>query len=210
MTSRQRTRRRFTGEIAGLGTASGTRVVVGRWTRSPFGAFADVMVERPDGHRLLLVPAGEVAGFVSTTYTFDEILHLPVEITTGPAGWVVEAGPLSLRIRLGPRTRLGWLLRGIPRSLAVAPWWAAAVDPAARVLLRGVRTRGTAGGGRREWYGATDVHRITAVTGSWEGTDLGSLTPVTPAVRFGFGSTPASPAVTSVVSTVELSEPEGP
>src|SRR5690606_39583710 len=40
---------RFRGRIAGWGTASGTRVVVGRWDASPFGAFADVMVERPDG-----------------------------------------------------------------------------------------------------------------------------------------------------------------
>ena len=34
----------------------------------------------------------------------------------------------------------------------------AAVDPVARVVMRGVRTRGSAGHGRREWYGATDHH----------------------------------------------------
>jgi hypothetical protein len=87
--------------------------------------------------------------------------------------------------------------------VATAPWWAAAVDPVARVALRGVRTRGTAGQGRREWYGATDVRAILTCTGAWEDEDLGELRPVDPPVRFGFGSTPARPSVTSVVTTVE-------
>jgi hypothetical protein len=44
-----RQRERFEGQIAGLGSTSGMRVVVGHWARSPFGAFADAMVERADG-----------------------------------------------------------------------------------------------------------------------------------------------------------------
>src|SRR5699024_6852506 len=44
---------RFVGEIAGVGTTSGTRVVVGRWEDSPFGPFGDAMVETADGHRVL-------------------------------------------------------------------------------------------------------------------------------------------------------------
>src|SRR4051794_37547125 len=46
----------FDGWIAGVGTREGTRAVLGRWSSSPWGAFADVMVERPDGHRILLAP----------------------------------------------------------------------------------------------------------------------------------------------------------
>ena len=34
----------FTGHIAGFGTGSGVRFVVGTWAQSPFGAFTDVMV----------------------------------------------------------------------------------------------------------------------------------------------------------------------
>jgi hypothetical protein len=34
----------FDGHIAGIGTASGLRAVVGIWQQSPFGPFADVMV----------------------------------------------------------------------------------------------------------------------------------------------------------------------
>ncbi len=76
-------------------------------------------------------------------------------------------------------------------------------DPVSRLLLRGVRTRGTAGNGRREFYGATDVHRITSLTGSWRGADLGALAPVAPEPGFGFGSTPRTPSVTTIVTTVE-------
>ncbi|MBI0381305.1 hypothetical protein JBE27_34865 [Streptomyces albiflaviniger] len=39
-------RLRFDGWIAGMGTSSGTRVVLGHWERSPFGPFSDVMLDR--------------------------------------------------------------------------------------------------------------------------------------------------------------------
>ena len=70
-------------------------------------------------------------------------------------------------------------------------------------MLPGVRTRGTAGGGRREYYGATDVHRVVALAGTWQGVDLGALAPVAPEPGFGFGSTPRTPSVTTVVTTIE-------
>jgi hypothetical protein len=73
----------------------------------------------------------------------------------------------------------------------------------ARVLLRGVRTRGTAGADRREWYGATDAHRVDTATGGFDGVDLGGLADVDPPCRFGFSSTPRRPTVTTVVTTVE-------
>ncbi len=82
------------------------------------------------------------------------------------------------------------MLRAQPRALATSPGWTTVTDPVARVVLRGVRTRGTAGGGRREYYGATDLHRVTSLSGTWQGTDLGELAPVDPDPRFGFGSTP--------------------
>ena len=36
----------FDGAIAGMGTASGTRLVVGMWPLSPYGSVTDVMIER--------------------------------------------------------------------------------------------------------------------------------------------------------------------
>jgi hypothetical protein len=106
---------RFDGWICGLGTGRGLRVVVGRWPRSPFGPFTDVMVERPDGHRLLLAPTRQVADFVAQTYRFDEIQIGPVTTSIGAAGcWSVDAGPLVLSFVVTGRTALGWLRRRLP------------------------------------------------------------------------------------------------
>ena len=80
-------------------------------------------------------------------------------------------------------------------------------DPVARVVLRGVRTRGTARAGRREFYAATDLHRVTEVRGSFDGADLGALAPVDPPCTFGFGSTPRTPSVTTLVTTVTEQRP---
>jgi hypothetical protein len=199
---------RFDGFIAGLGTASGLRMVVGHWPRSPFGAFTDVMVERPDGHRLLLAPTVQVADFVAGTYTFDEVRIGAVSTRTDGVRWTVDAPPLALAFSTAGRPALGRLLRLVPRRLATEPRWISVIDAVARRVLPGVRTRGSAGGGRQEYYGALDLHRIDAATASWEGADLGALAPVEPPVRFGFGSTPRSPSLTRVTTLV--STPESP
>ena len=57
----RRDREQFTGWIAGLGTASGHRVVVGHWPRSPYGAVTDAMIEDPAGHRTLYAPTPQLA-----------------------------------------------------------------------------------------------------------------------------------------------------
>jgi hypothetical protein len=189
---------RFRGAIAGVGTTSGVRVVVGRWAESPYGAFTDVMVETAEGHRVLLAPTQEVTDFIASTYAFDELRVEPITVD----GWALSSASLSLEIAVGTRTGLGRLLRLVPPRLAERPAWCTVTDPVARVVLRGVRTRGTAGNGRREWYGATDVHGIVAMSGTFEGADLGRLAPVDPPPRFGFSSTPGRPSVTAVVTTV--------
>ncbi|WP_308258128.1 hypothetical protein [Pseudonocardia lacus] len=201
---------RFDGFIAGLGTAAGVRLVVGHWPRSPFGSFTDVMVERPDGHRLLLAPTARVAEFVAATYRFDEVRVGPVAARTDGVRWWVDAPPLALTFTTGGRAPLGRLLRLVPRGLAVRPGWIATVDVVARLVLPGVRTRGSAGDGRDEFYGALDLHRIDAATATWDGADLGALAPVDPPVRFGFGSTPRAPSLTRVVTLVRGAPLAGP
>jgi hypothetical protein len=198
-----RVRECFTGRIAGVGSASGVRMVVGRWDDSPWGAFADVMVEDAAGHRVLLAPDERVRDFVAATYSFDEHVIEPVSVEDTADGWWVSTPSLSLRLAVGGRTPLGAVLGLVPARIATAPAWCSLVDPVARVLMRGVRTRGTAGKDRREWYGATSVRTVTSVAGEWRGADLGRLAPVDPPCRFGFSSTPRRPSVTSVVTTVE-------
>lgn len=193
---------RFDGSIAGAGSTSGVRVVVGHWPVSPFGAFTDVMVETAAGHRVLLAPSRAVADFVSATYTFDEQRVEDVRAEIAPGWWRVRSSSLSLDLGVAGRRPLGVLLRLVPRWLATRPSWTLATDPVARVVLRGVRTRGAAREGRREYYAATDLHRVVALGGSFDGVRLGELWPVDPPCRFGFSSTPRAPSVARVVTTV--------
>ena len=198
-------RQRFRGRIAGVGSTSGIRVVVGWWHESPFGPFADAMVERPDGRRILVAPTEQVRDLVATTYVFDETRIEPFTVSAGGAGgsqWVVESPSLSLRLDVGDRMPVGHLLRLVPRGVAQSPVFATLADPVARVAMRGVRTRGMARAGRREFYGATDLRSVTALTGTLDGIPLGELAPVDPACRFGFSSTPRRPSVTDVVTTI--------
>lgn len=198
-----RHRIRFQGQIAGVGTTSRTRIVVGRWDRTPLGTFSDAMVERGDGHRLLLAPSPDVARFIAATYEFDEIRVERFATQVLPHGWQVRSDSLDLDLTIGAVTPLGRLLGAVPDQLATAPWWCGMTDVVARTALDGVRTAGETRD-RREWYGATGNRRVTAASGTFDGADLGSLAPVDPSPRFGFSSTPVTPSVTDVVTTVEL------
>jgi hypothetical protein len=191
-----------------VGSVSGVRVVVGWWHESPFGPFADAMVETADGHRVLVAPSPEVRDLVAGTYLFDETRVEPVEVLAGQAdgepvrSWGVRSPSLSVSLEVGGRMPLGRVLRLVPDGLAASPAWATAVDPVARLVLPGVRTRGVARAGRREFYGATDLHAVTTMTGAFDGIPLGELRPVDPPCRFGFSSTPRRPCVTDVVTTI--------
>ena len=200
------TQERFDGEIFGIGTTSGVRVVVGSWSRSRFGTFADAMVEAANGHRTLIAPSQEVADYVSATYNFDSVVITPVTVERSANSLILTSEPLQLEATIGGRTALGRLLRLVPKRIATATWWATAIDPIARVVVRGVRTRGAAGNNRREWYGASDMHALTSVVGSFDGSPLGTLTAIDPPVRFGFASTPPRPSVVSVTSTIEIAD----
>jgi hypothetical protein len=204
-----RVQQRFSGRIAGIGSTSGIRVVVGRWEHTPMGSFADAMVETAEGERVLLAPSEAVRDFIAATYSFDTTRIEPFHATITGATWRVTSPSLRLELVTGARTPLGRALRLVPPPLAASPRWATVVDPVARVVLRGVRTRGAAREGRREFYGASDVHRVVHAEGTFDGIPLGALAPVDPPCRFGFSSTPRTPSVTRVVTTVELDDGDG-
>lgn len=202
---------RFEGRIAGVGTTSGTRLVVGMWARSPLGSFADVMVETGEGRRILLAPSREVADFIAGTYTFDEVRVLPVSwrkvdggiaVTVGSTDSALGDDTLRLRLDIGPISGLGMLLRLVPKAFATRPGWLGLINPVARLIVPGSATAGTAGGGRQEYYGVTLARHITGLTAAFEGRDLGSLERLWPPVRFGFGSAPAAPTLVDVTTTI--------
>lgn len=193
----------FTGHIAGLGTTSGTRIVIGMWDASPFGSFADAMIEQPSGHRTLLAPSDQVAEFVASTYSFDEIRVEPVSVERGTE-WSVHTRSLQVRFTPGRRLWVSAALGVVPAFVRRTPTWARACNPVAGLLMPGVRTYGTAGNGRSEWYAATCVRHLTCARATWEGDELGDLAPVTPPVQFGFASCPERPTLTALTSYVEL------
>ena len=192
---------RFDGEICGFGTASGVRIVVGWWPVSPFGSFADAMVEHPDGRRLLIAPSQAIAELVGGVYGFDDIVVGDVVAWRTSGCLHIAGGPLRADVSIGGRDPLGWVLRLVPRRVATSVTWARLVDPVARLTLRGVRTAGRTAGGR-ETYGATDRHRVVGVEATWEGRVLGPLADVDPPVRFGFSSTPKRPSIVAVRTTI--------
>ncbi|MCU1479672.1 MAG: hypothetical protein JWQ19_458 [Subtercola sp.] len=216
---------RFTGRIAGFGTTGGgfgttgdglggaspagvhgPRIVIGMWAQSPYGRFADVMIEHPDARRILLAPSDRVATYVSSTYTFDEVRVVPVRFLRVAGGITVVAGDaatvLDVTLRVGRITPLGRVLRGVPERLATDPRWLRAVDPVAARLVPGAHTSGSAGGGRREYYGVTTIRALDAVYGTLEGRNLGALAPLDPPVTFGFGSAPATPSLVDLTTII--------
>lgn len=195
---------RYDGHILGFATADGRRVVVGRWLRSPWPPFADVMTQDASGRRTLLAPTRAVADEIGATYAFDEVVVTPVAVACEAAArrWRVTAGPLVADVTVGARTGIGLLLAALPRPLARSRHFAAAVDPVARLLVPGVRTRGSAGADRREWYGAVGQWRVTEVGAAWDGVPCGDLLPTVPPVGFGFSSVPERPSVTALRTTI--------
>ena len=191
----------FTGHIAGLGTTSGVRIVVGVWNESPFGTFADAMVEDALGHRTLLAPRQAIADFVASTYTFDEVRIEPVSVERGDE-WSVHTRSLQLRFTPGKRLWVAPILKLVPAPVQRTARWAKICNPIASRLMPGVQTYGSAGHGRTEWYAARDVRRLVRADATWEGEELGQLAPVSPPVEFGFASAPAQPTLTALTSYV--------
>ncbi|YAL82794.1 hypothetical protein ACMYYO_12830 [Dermacoccaceae bacterium W4C1] len=178
---------------------------------TPLGSFADVMVQTADGQRTLLAPNDAVAELLTGTYTFDDVIITPVQasapadadgVVVAEGSWKVRSQVLDLDLQVRGRHPLGALLGCVPYTWASAPLFCRAIDPIARVLVPGVRTAGTAGGGRREYYGALDCHRIVAARGRLAKQELHGPLPVEPPVGFGFGSTLRSPTCTKVVTTI--------
>ncbi len=196
---------RFDGVVAGLGTDSGTRLVVGMWSASPFGAIADVMIEDAGGHRTMLAPRQEVADFIAAAYVFDEIRVETIALREDDRSLIVSSPSLRVEPPLGRRTGVGRLLVLVPGPLRRARWWCRAIGgPVARRLRAGAQTVGTAGGGRREYYCAADEHLIESAQASFDGIGLGRLRPVLPAAQFGFVSAPPTPSAVRVTTLIDL------
>lgn len=198
----------FDGHILGGSFASGDRIVAGRWFRSPFGPFADVMWCRPDGHRVLLAPDERTLGFIARHYAFDELRLEPVRVERSGDRVLVVAGPVRLDLVPQAPAAPSRLLSLRPRRLRTAKAWVEVEDRVLRPLVRplfaaaDVRTTGRTTAGTREWYAIHDFRDATA-TATIGGVDLGPPSPCPPA-RFGFSEFPVGPALVRVTSMFDL------
>jgi hypothetical protein len=141
----RREQERFSGWIAGLGTASGHRLVVGTWPTSPFGMVTDVMVEDPGGHRTLYAPTPQLAAFLGAAYRFDDVQVVPCSARRSGPDWMVQAGPLQLSFTIGRRTSwAGCCGRSPPRWPEPPGGWACWTSPPAGCYPGSARAAGPA------------------------------------------------------------------
>lgn len=186
------------GVIASAGFASGDRVVVGHWDRTPIGPMTDVMWARPDGERVLLAPDDDAAAFITAIYVFDRVEIVPCRALGSERGMRVRAGPLTVRLEGGAAIRL---------PLARPAWFTRRVEgPLARTLL-GVETWGSSPTGVQEWYRATSFRRVVAGSGQLDGHDLGAIGPPRPDLGVGFSEPPAVASLVGVQPLLE--DPSG-
>ena len=103
--------------MAGFGTGGGVRLVVGVWAASPYGSFADVMVQTADDERVLLAPDEEIADFVGSTYQFDRVVLGPVDADLAPEVQVDGLAGAEIggddAIRTFARRRIDSILSGV-------------------------------------------------------------------------------------------------
>lgn len=187
-------RHELRGRIAGVGFASGDRVVVGHWDASPVGPFVDLMWAGPDDRRLLVAPSERAAAFVTAVYRFDDVVVAPELLATWDGRTLAVTGA-------GRRVALV-VGRGIPfppRPLWVTRW----VERPIGRLLTGSSTYGTSPTGVHEWYPARRVHRVLRAEAAIGDRDLGALVPPLPPLGVGFSEPPRFPALTEVRPRLE-------
>lgn len=184
---------RMDGVIGAAGFASGDRVVVGHWGRSPVGPLSDVMWASPTGVRTLYAPTSAGADFITSVYEFDGVVIDPGLVVVGDGrslSVTLPSASASVRLVAGP----GWHIPPPVRPAWLTRWVEA---PIARALM-GVRTYGVSPTGVEEWYQATAWRPVVTARASVRGTDLGGLALVDPPCRFGFSEPPARPGLTTV------------
>jgi hypothetical protein len=180
---------RLRGTISSVGVATGDRIVVGAWQRSPLGPIADVMWAQPDGTRVLLAPSDEVAAYVGAIYRFDRVEVVPFSWSSSPTALRVAAGPLAVELTA----------RGGGRVPVPRPWWFTrrVEAPIARRVM-GVEVHGTSPLGAEEWYQARAWRWVDGGRVTIDGEDQGPLGPPLPALGVGFSEPPPRAAITDV------------
>tara|TARA_X000001036_G_scaffold907_3_gene783 strand:- start:7718 stop:8362 length:645 start_codon:yes stop_codon:yes gene_type:complete len=187
----------FKGRVISSGFATGDMVVIGDWKNSPHGPFTNLMWAKPDGTRILIAPSQELGDFVSSLYSFEEVIVSPMEINrTGKSIEVsCDLGSVSME----------WGMT-IPLLFPRPRWFIANVEAFFARLLFGTKTHGTTRNGLKEWYHVRGLSRMKSVTLDLDGRTSNQMTGMAPSACFGFSNPPRMPLSVRVDSHITTAE----
>ena len=187
----------FEGRISSSGFASGDRIVIGDWKKSPLGSFTNVMWAKPDGARVLLSPSQKHADYVSALYNFEEVHIVPIEVIRQSKSIEIKAAPLDIKLHWGMEFGLS-----IPRPR----WFISTVEQWFAKVFFGTSTHGLTCNGLREWYCIYSLSRIKHASAVCDGVDLGNLSNFEINACFGFSEPPKKPSSVRLRSIIESVE----
>ena len=187
----------FEGRISSSGFASGDRIVIGDWKKSPLGSFTNVMWAKPDGTRVLLSPSQKHADYVSALYNFEEVHIAPIEVIRQSKSIEIKAPPLDIKLHWG--MEFGLPIPRPRRFISTVEQWFAKV-------FFGTSTHGLTCNGLREWYCIYSLSKIKHATAVCEGVDLGNPSNFEINACFGFSEPPKKPSSVRLRSIIESVE----
>ena len=155
------------------------------------------MWAKPDGTRVLIAPSEELGDFVSSLYSFDEVIVSPMEIERTEKSIEVECD-------LG-RVCMKWGLN-VPLPFSRPRWFIANIEAPFARLFFGTKTHGITRNGRKEWYHVRGLSRMKSVELELEGRSSNQMTDMAPSACFGFSNPPRMPLSVRVDSHIATAE----
>ena len=187
----------FRGRVISSGFQTGDMVVIGDWNDSPHGPFTNLMWAKPDGTRVLIAQSRELGDFVSSLYSFEEVIVSPMKI---------ERADKSIEINcdLG-RVSMEWGIT-IPLPFYRPRWFIANIEAPFARLFFGTKTHGTTRNGRKEWYHVRGLSRMKSVELDLDGRSSDQMKGMAPSACFGFSNPPRMPLSVRVDSHISAAE----
>ena len=187
----------FEGRVISSGFSTGDMIVIGDWNNSPHGPFTNLMWAKPDGTRVLIAPSSEIGDFVSSLYSFEEVIVSKMKIQrTGKS--------IGVSCDLG-HVYMGWGMT-VPLPFSRPRWFIARVEAPFARLLFGTKTHGTTRNGRKEWYHVRGLSRMKSVELDLDGRSSNQMTGMAPSACFGFSNPPRMPLSVRVDSHISATE----
>ena len=180
----------FKGRITSSGFESGDRIVVGIWNKSPFGKFSDIMWSNAEGKNILIAPTKEIGDYISSMYSFDEILISNIELIETEDRFEIITDYICCNF--------SWS-RGFRIPFRRPLWFISTIENLFAKLIFGTKTSGVTNDKKREWYCINKISKVKIASASLSGKSFGQKTKFHPKAKFGFSEPPKKP--TSVLVT---------